>query len=269
MRSGCGKIFTDEGETMLKIDLSGKLAVITGATGQLGRVMSEILSDCGADIAVHYNSNAEKANALVEEIRAKGRRAAAFQADITNAESIAAMHDKIATELGNPDIVVCNAVIQYEWTNVIEQDISDYYSQFESCIMHNVYMAKNFVPAMKEKRYGRYIAINTECSALAEPNCSAYTAAKKGLDGFIRVLAKEVGEYGITVNEVAPGWTISYRDRENGSEKQEQYDMTVPLKRRGTDREIAQMVAFLASDLASFTTGAYIPVSGGRVMPGI
>ncbi len=254
---------------MLSIDLSKRLAVITGATGQLGRVMAMVLSDCGADIAVHYNSNAAKAASLVEEIRAKGRRAAAFQADITDAESIGHMHEEIVKELGNPDIVVCNAVIQYEWTNVIDQNISDFYSQFESCIMHNVYMAKNFVPAMKEKKYGRYIAINTECSALAEANCSAYTAAKKGLDGFIRVLAKEVGEFGITVNEVAPGWTISYRDREAGSEKQEQYDKTVPLRRRGTDLEIAQMVAFLASDLASFTTGAYIPVSGGRVMPGI
>lgn len=254
---------------MLKIDLTGKLAVITGATGQLGRVMSELLSDCGADIALHYNSNEKKAAELVEKIRAKGRRAAAFQADITDPTAMKKMQEAVKKELGDPDIVVANAVIQYEWKPVVEQDITDYYSQFESCIMHNVYMAKAFIPAMKEKKYGRYIAINTECSALAEPNCSAYTAAKKGLDGFIRVLAKEVGEYGITVNEVAPGWTISYRDRENGSELQAEYDKTVPLKRRGTDREIAQMVAFLASDLASFTTGAYIPVSGGRVMPGI
>ena len=254
---------------MLKIDLTGKLAVITGASGQLGRVMARTLADCGADIAVHYNSNKTKAEELVKLISDMGRRTAAFQADVTDRNAIKAMHDAIADQLGNPDIVVCNAVIQYDWTSVLDQNIEDYYSQFESCVMHNVYMAKEFIPAMKEKHYGRFIAINTECSALAEPNCSAYTSAKKGLDGFIRVLAKEVGEYGITVNQVAPGWTISERDRENNNEVQLEYDKTVPLKRRGTDTEIAQMVAFLASDLASFTTGAYIPVSGGRVMPAI
>nr|MCR5178315.1 SDR family oxidoreductase [Lachnospiraceae bacterium] len=93
--------------------------------------------------------------------------------------------------------------------------------------------------------------------------------AKRGLDGIVRVLAKELGEYGITVNQVAPGWTVSEKDRREHSEVNEEYDRTVPLKRRGTDEEIANMVVFLASDLASFTTGAYIPVSGGRVMPGI
>lgn len=254
---------------MLKIDLTGKLAVITGATGQLGRVMAEILSDCGADIAVHYNSNEKKAAELVESIRAKGRRAEAFQADITDMEAVFSMKERIAETLGNPQIVVCNAVIQYEWKPVLSQDIPDYYSQFESCVMHNVYMAKAFVPAMTENNYGRFIAINTECSAMAEANCSAYTSAKRGLDGFVRCFAKEVGQYNITVNQVAPGWTISYTDRENNTEKQEAYDSTVPLGRRGTDLEIAQMVAFLASDLAGFTTGAYIPVSGGRVMPAI
>ncbi len=254
---------------MLKIDLTGKLAVITGATGQLGRVMADVLSDCGADIAVHYNSNAAKAEELVQSIISKGRRAAAFQADITDKESVFKMQQQIAKTLGNPQIVVCNAVIQYEWKPVLEQDIPDYYSQFDSCIMHNVYMAKAFVPDMVSKNYGRFIAVNSECSAMAEPNCSAYTAAKRGLDGFVRCFAKEVGRHNITVNQVAPGWTVSYIDRENHSEKQDAYDSTVPLGRRGTDLEIASMIAFLASDLASFTTGAYIPVSGGRVMPAI
>lgn len=254
---------------MLKIDLTGKLAVITGATGQLGRVMTEILSDCGADIAVHFNSNASKAEKLVSSVREKGRRAAAFQADITNFESVMQMHKSITEQLGDPQIVVCNAVIQYEWKPVLEQNDADYYSQFESCVMQNVYMAKAFVPEMVNNDYGRFIAINTECSALAEANCSAYTSAKRGLDGFIRCFAKEVGEHNITVNQVAPGWTVSYTDRENHTEIQESYNSTVPLRRRGTDFEIAQMVAFLASDLASFTTGAYIPVSGGRVMPAI
>lgn len=254
---------------MLKVDLTGKLAVITGATGQLGRVMTDVLSDCNADIAIHYHSNSEKAEELAASVRAKGRRAGIFQADITDRDSVMNMQRDIADKLGSPQIVVCNAVIQYEWKPVLEQDIADYYSQFESCVMQNVYMAKAFVPDMIKAEYGRFIAVNTECSALAEAGCSAYTSAKRGLDGFVRCFAKEVGCHNITVNQVAPGWTISFTDRENNTEKQDSYDSTVPLKRRGTDLEIAQMTAFLASDLASFTTGAYIPVSGGRVMPAI
>lgn len=254
---------------MLKIDLTGKVAVITGATGQLGRVMADVLSDCGADIALHYHSNSEKAKELAEKIRNKNRKCEIFPADITKFSDIEKMSEDIKERLGSPQIVINNAVIQYEWKPLIEQDISDYYSQFESCVMQTVYTSKVFLPDMIKNNYGRIISINTECSAMAEANCSAYTSAKRGLDGVVRCLAKEVGRYNITVNQVAPGWTISENDRINHTEKQEAYDTSVPLGRRGTDKEIANMVAFLVSDLASFTTGAYIPVSGGRVMPSI
>lgn len=253
---------------MLSIDFTGKTVLVTGGTGQLGRVMCETFADCGADVIIHYNSNEQKAHELEEKIKAMGRRTIAVRADITDFDSVMEMK-AVAEGFKMPDIIVNNAVIQYAWKPLLEQDIADYYSQFESCIMQNVYMAKAFAPHMKEQKYGRIIAINTECSALAEENCSAYTGAKRGLDGVVRCLAKELGPYNITVNQVAPGWTISERDRENGTEKQNAYDSTVPLKRRGTDKEIANMVAFLASDLASFTTGSYISVNGGRVMPAI
>jgi 3-oxoacyl-[acyl-carrier protein] reductase len=89
------------------------------------------------------------------------------------------------------------------------------------------------------------------------------------MDGVLRVLAKEIGPYQITVNQVAPGWTITERVRHEGTPHQGAYESTVPLRRRGEDQEIANVVAFLASDLASFITGAYIPVCGGNVMPAI
>lgn len=253
---------------MLNIDLSGKTALVTGGAGQLGRVMCETLAQCGADVIIHYNSNEQKASELEAKIKAMGRNAITVKADITKQESV--MQMKAAVEhFKMPDIIVDNAVIQYEWKPLLEQDVADYYSQFESCVMQTVYMAKAFAPYMQKQGGGRIIAINTECSALAEANCSAYTSAKRGLDGIVRCLAKELGPFNITVNQVAPGWTISERDREKGTEKQDGYDASVPLRRRGTDKEIANMVAFLASDLASYTTGAYIPVCGGRVMPAI
>ena len=253
----------------MEINLKNKIAVVTGGTGQLGRVMVRTLAACGADIAVHYYKNEDMAATLVKELEGLGRRALAVQADITKLDSIERMRDKIAAELGNPHIVVNNAVSQYPWTTILEQPDSDFIDQFETCTLHNVYMAKAFLPAMISRGVGRFIGINTECAAALEANAGAYSAAKRGMDGIYRVLAKEVGPHNITVNQVAPGWTISDNDRKAGTEHSPEYEKTVPLGRRGTDREIANVVAFLASDLSSFITGAYIPVCGGRVMPGI
>jgi len=253
----------------MKIDLSGKIALVTGATGELGRVMVRTLAGCGADIVINYMRNEENAKKLLSEVEAMGKRGMIIQADITNLESVMRMRKAVIETLGTPDIVVNNAVIQYEWKPVLEQEPEDYESQFRSTVMHNVYMAKAFIPSMIEKRAGRFIGINTECTMQTAVGQSAYVAGKRGMDGVFRVLAKEIGEHQITVNQVAPGWTISERDRNSGTEKVEAYDKNVPLQRRGTDQEIANVVAFLASDLASFITGAYIPVCGGNVMPGV
>lgn len=253
----------------MNIDLSGKVAIITGATGELGRVIARTLAECGSDIAIHYLRNEENAQRLLKDIGDLGRRVVAVQADVTDFESVFRMRDKVVETLGAPDIVVNNAVIQYQWKNLLDQDLADYESQFRSCVMQNVHMAKAFVPLMIPKKDGRFIGINTECAIQTFPTQSAYAAGKKGMDAVYRVLAKEIGEYQITVNQVAPGWTVSEKDRINGTERQEVYEANVPLKRRGADQEIANVVAFLASDLASFITGAYIPVCGGNVIPGI
>jgi 3-oxoacyl-[acyl-carrier protein] reductase len=254
----------------MNIDLTGHTALVTGATGQLGRVMARTLAECGADIVVHYGRSEAKARELQAEIIAMGRRVAIVQGDITKQEPILEMKRKIDAELGAVDIVVANAVIQYQpWASILEQPASDYVSQFESCVLQSVFLAKAFLPAMKENGWGRVIGINTECSMQNFAGQSAYVAGKRGMDGIYRVLAKEVGEHQITVNQVAPGWTISDRDRENNTERSEEYERSVPLKRRGTDQEIANVVAFLASGLASYITGAYVPVSGGNVMPSI
>lgn len=253
---------------MISIDLSGKTALITGATGQLGRVMAKTLAKAGADIILHYHKNEEKANALAEEIRALGVRCFAVSYDVGELNSVFAMRDQIAASFSMPDIIVDNAVVQYvPWTSVLEQNPADYESQFRSCVMQNVNMAKAFLPFMKERGYGRMIGINTECAMQNFPGQSAYVSGKRGMDGVMRVLAKEVGPFGITVNQVAPGWTISDRDRENHTEVQPQSDALIPLRRRGTDQEVANAVLFLASDLASYITGTYLPVCGGNVMP--
>lgn len=251
----------------MEINLEGKTALITGATGQLGRVMTRTLAGCGAALVIHFHRNRDKAHELVDAVVSGGGRAIAVQGDVTDENSVTAMRDSVAATFTMPDIIVNNAVIQYDWKPVLEQDIGDYESQFRSCVLQNVLMAKAFVPTMSKNGWGRVVAINTECTMQAWPSQSAYISGKAGQDRVIRVLAKEVGGDGITVNQVAPGWTLSEDVHDSASTLE--YRSAVPLKRRGTDQEIANVVAFLASDLASFITGAYIPVCGGNVMPAI
>ena len=224
---------------MLAINLSGHLAVVTGGSGQLGRAIVRTMAACGAGVVIHYRGNVAMARQLLSEVQAAGV----------------------------PDIIVNNAVIQYAWANVLQQPLADYEGQFRSCVLHNVLMAQAFVPAMLAKNWGRVIAINTECVMQNLPSQSAYVSGKRGMDGVLRVLAREVGQHQVTVNQVAPGWIIN--ESASSGVNDEWYIQQVPLKRRGTAQDVADLVAFLASDLAGFISGQYISVSGGNVMPTI
>jgi 3-oxoacyl-[acyl-carrier protein] reductase len=255
---------------MLAIDLSRRIAVVTGGAGDLGRVIVRTLARAGADVAIHYHSQAEMARQLEEEARAMGRRAMAFRADVTVRDEVLAMRTAVERTLGVADVLVNNAVVQYAWKEILDQPEADYEGQFRSSVLHNVFMVQAFVPAMiAQGRGGRVIGINTECSMQCLPTQSAYVAGKRGLDGVLRCLAREVGAHGITVNEVAPGWMVSDRERASGNERRPEYEASVPLRRRGSDQDVANAVAFLASDLAGFITGVYLPVCGGHVMPAI
>jgi len=252
----------------MQIDLSGKVALVTGAAGELGRVMARTLAHCGADVVVHYFRSEQKAQSLAQEIRGMGRRVATVSADVGNEDQVKAMHAQVVSQLGAPDIVVTNAVVQYQWTNILKQGVADFESQFRSCVLQNLFMAQAFAPAMIEKGWGRIVAINTECAMQCAPTQGAYVSGKRGMDGLLRVLAREIGQHNVTVNQVAPGWMISEKYREGG-ERQPQYEANIPLRHRGEDQDVANLVAFLASDLAKYITGAYISVSGGNVMPTI
>lgn len=253
----------------LQINLHGKIALVTGASGQLGQVMVRILAQAGADVAIHYHRNEAQALALCAELREQGCGGAIFQADVTEEASVLRLRDEVREQLGDPHILVNNAVIQYPWAPVLEQSAEDFEGQFRSTVLHNVFMAKAFAPAMITRGSGRIIAINTESAMLCAPTSGAYVSGKRGLDGLVRVLARELGPHGVTVNQVAPGWTISDRNRADGTESQPDYEADIPLRRRGHDQEIANVVAFLASDLASYISGVYLPVCGGHVMPAI
>jgi 3-oxoacyl-[acyl-carrier protein] reductase len=254
---------------MLQIDLSGKTALLTGASGQLGRVMARTLAMSGADLILHYHRDEAGAKRVQQDVVALGRRSLLVQSDVGTEAGVRAIAEAAERGFGLPEILVINAVAQiHPWSTVLEESIEDYESQFRTCVLQSVFLTKAFVPALQQKGWGRIIGINTECSMQMFETHSAYVAGKRGMDGVLRVLAREIGRHGITVNQVAPGWTISDRDRERPADDSS-YVQGVPLRRRGTDQEIANVVAFLASDLASYVHGAFIPVAGGNVMPTI
>ncbi len=256
---------------MLSLDLHGKVALVTGASGELGRCLVRTLAECGADMAIHYYQNTAKATELVEQVHSMGRQAVAVQADVCSEPEVFAMQRDIRERLGeSPHIVVANAVIQiHPWSTILEEDIESFESQYKSCVLQNVLLSKAFMPAMIERNSGRYIGISTECVMQCKPKSSAYVSGKRGMDAVLRVLAREVGEHQITVNQIAPGYTISDKQRSQGVRTEDTQTPEIPLNRRGTDQELANVVAFIASDLASYITGAFIPCSGGSVMPAI
>jgi 3-oxoacyl-[acyl-carrier protein] reductase len=254
---------------LLSSDLTGQVALVTGATGELGAVIARTLAVRGADIAVHYHANADKAAKLCAELTATGRRSVAVQADISNRDSVAAMQSGIEAELGKPSIVVLNAVSKYDWKPVLEQPLEDFQNQFDSCVAQTVLVTQAFAPAMVARGGGRIIGISSEAALQCYTLHSAYAAGKRGMDGVLRCLAREVGPHGVTVNQIAPGWVVTDKDREAGKEVHEGYASAVPLRRRGEDIDIAAAVAFLASEQARFITGAFLPVCGGNVMVGI
>jgi 3-oxoacyl-[acyl-carrier protein] reductase len=249
-------------------DCSGQTALVTGASGALGACMAESLAAAGADLAIHYRSNRQAAEQVAEAVRAQGRRAMVVSAELSEQEPVQAMAKAIAGKLGMPSIIVANAVSQvHPWQPLLDEDPDDYLDQFRSCTLQVVHLAQAFFPAMQQRKYGRFVGISTECIMQNAVSQSAYVSGKRGMDGAIRSLAREVAADGITVNQVAPGYTISERDPAGDGD--DAYTSRVPMGRRGTAQEVANAVVFLASPQASFITGTWLPVCGGNVLPAV
>jgi len=255
--------------TCPRLNLAGKVALVTGAGGELGRVIARTFALCGADVIVHYFQREERAEGLAERIRDLGVRSCARQADVSSLESVTALREAAALELGPVDIVVSNAVAWHSKIPMLDIPIEEFEAVHRTCVLQAVTLAKVFAPGMIERRWGRFIGISSEVAMQALPNTGPYTAGKRGMDGVLRVLARELGAHQITVNQVAPGWVVSEKDRTDRTERCEAYENALPLRRRGSDQDVANAVAFLASELAAFITGAYLPVCGGNIMPGI
>ena len=246
------------------MSLQGKVALVTGASRGIGKAIALELGRQGATVVgtATSESGAEK---ITEYFKANNIEGAGLMLDVGSDESVSTVLDAISKQFGAPLIVVNNAGItrdnlmlrmkDEEWHDVINTNLSSLYR-----------VTKAVLRGMTKARWGRIINIGSVVGAMGNAGQVNYAAAKAGLEGFSRALAREVGSRAITVNSVAPGFIDTDMTRELPEAQREALQAQIPLGRLGQAEEIANVVSFLASDGAAYVTGATIPVNGGMYM---
>jgi 3-oxoacyl-[acyl-carrier protein] reductase len=240
-----------------------RTALVTGASRGLGGAISAALARDGARVAINYRRDGDAAEALRARIAGAGGHAELFRADITDEAEADELYDRVVAAFGTIDILVLNATGPQPDLPVEELRWRDVLDQLEFFVKSPLLLVRRAVPAMRERRFGRIVQIGSDVVAHGPARSSAYVAAKSAQLGLTRSWARELGPHGITVNTVAPGWIPTDRHRSIGPDAREEYAESVPLGRLGVPDDVAEAVAFLASDRAAFITGQSITVNGG------
>ncbi|MBP1930751.1 3-oxoacyl-[acyl-carrier-protein] reductase [Ammoniphilus resinae] len=245
--------------------LTNKVAVVTGASRGIGRAIALAMAEAGADIVVNYAGNETAAREVAEEIEKRGRKALIIKADVSNAEQVGQMVQQTLDTFGKVDILVNNAGITRD--NLLMRMKEDEWDQVIATNLKGVYNCiKAVTRPMMKQRAGRIINITSIVGAIGNPGQANYVAAKAGVIGLTKSVAKEMASRGITVNAVAPGFIDTDMTAQLSEEIQSNLQAQIPLQRLGKPEDIAYMVRFLASDQAAYITGQTMHVDGGMYM---
>jgi NAD(P)-dependent dehydrogenase (short-subunit alcohol dehydrogenase family) len=249
----------------MKLGLEGRVALVTGAARDVGREIALTLASEGAAVAVNYNSSGERARAVVEEIKAKGGRAIACQADIADLGAVKRMVDRTATELGGLNILVNNAglVIRKRFA---ETTPDEWRRQIDTCLYGAIHCCHAAAPLLEASKSGRIVSLMGDSSRVGESGLSIAAAARAGVIALMKSLAREMGRSGTTANAVSLGLVETAHDRAWVDANREKLVKLYPLRRLGQPGDVAPMVALLASDHGSWITGQVISISGGFSM---
>ncbi len=245
--------------------LTGKVALVTGASRGIGRQIALTLAEYGADVIVNYNGSREKAEEVVQEIESMGRKAAAVQCTVADFEACGKMVENMIAQFGHIDILVNNAGITKD-NLMIKMSEADFDAVIETNLKGTFHMIKHMYRPFLKQKAGRIINLSSVTGILGNAGQANYAASKAGVIGLSKSVAKELAGRNITVNAVAPGYIDTDMTQAMTDTAKEAVLSQIPLKRAGTPKDIAEAVAFLASEKASYITGQVLSVDGGMAI---
>jgi 3-oxoacyl-[acyl-carrier protein] reductase len=246
------------------MSLSGRVALITGASQGIGRTCALRLAKDGASIAVAAR-NQDKLNELVIEITAAGGKASAFALDVADEEQVKSKVKGIIAQFGKIDILVNNAGITRDQL-VMRMKRADWDAVLQTNLTSAYLCIQQVIGSMLKQRWGRIINITSVFGQMGQAGQANYSASKAGLIGLTMAIAREVGSRSITCNAVAPGFIETAMTAALSDEFKQTAVKQIPLGRVGSSEDVAGAVAFLASDDASYITGHVLNVNGGMLM---
>ncbi|HAL62497.1 MAG TPA: beta-ketoacyl-ACP reductase [Chloroflexi bacterium] len=247
------------------MDLTGRVALVTGGSRGIGRAIALKLASLGAKVAVNYRTNEAAAQEVIREIASQGGEAIALQGDVKDADQARDLVKNTLEAFGRLDILVNNAGITKD-TLLARMKESDWDLVIDTNLKGAYHCTKAALRPMLKQHYGRIVNITSVSGLVGQIGQANYSASKAGLVGFTKAVAKELGSRNITVNAIAPGYVPTDQTAHLPSELVEAFLKLTPLGRPGTPEEIAHAVAFFASDEASYITGQVLSVDGGMMM---
>jgi 3-oxoacyl-[acyl-carrier protein] reductase len=247
--------------------LQDKVAIVTGASRGIGAAAATLLAAHGAKVAVNYHMSRERAEQVLAEIRLRGGEGIAVRADVTDRGQVESLVRETQEQLGPVDILVNNAAIsfpvvpfaEYRWEDFERKVVQEMAACFHPC--------QAVVPGMVRRGHGVIVNVSSSLSRSPGPGYSSHSAAKSALDAFSKSLALELGPAGIRVNVVAPGLTDTDATAFVPKQVREMIAQHTPLRRIGRPEDVAGAVLLCCVDWSRFVSGAYLPVSGGALMP--
>ncbi len=248
------------------LGIRGRSAVVSGSSRGVGRAVALALADAGVNVAVNYLNNAELAEKVAEDARARGVKSVSVRADVTDEAQARTLAARANEEFGGVDIVVNCAHGRITRTAIDETTWREHAEQMEGVLGSALNLTGAVFDGMKARGWGRVINVGNNITLQPITGYSAYSSAMASLIGFTRNLAAEAGPWGVTVNLVSTGFVVTEQMPNTTQEVRDAIAAATPLGRLAQPEDIARVVLFFASELGSFVTGADLSVDGGNVM---